>query len=88
MEEPQADGSNGPGGYFGVQWKGTSSKADTLLFSIWDESDEERVIPLMTPNEEARNETEPESTEGQNELYSEVWKLFSQSSTDVPALMS
>ena len=57
----QADGRNGPGGYFGVQWKGTSSKADTLLFSIWDEK-EERVIPLMTPNEEARNETEPGST--------------------------
>ena len=57
------------------------------MFSIWDESDEERVIPLMTPNEEARNETEPESTERQNELYSEVWKLFAQSSTGVPVLL-
>ena len=56
----QADGRNGPGGYFGVQWKGTSSKADTLLFSIWDEKDE-KAIPLMTPNEEARNETDPGS---------------------------
>ena len=56
----QADGRNGPGGYFGVQWKGTSSKADTLIFSIWDEK-EEMVIPLLTPNEEARNETEPGS---------------------------
>ena len=26
-------------------------------------------------------------TKRQNELYSEVWKLFSQSSTDVPALL-
>ena len=27
------------------------------------------------------------STKRQNELWSEVWKLFSQSSTDVPALL-
>ena len=27
------------------------------------------------------------NTKRQNELYSEVWKLFSQSSTDVPALL-
>ena len=56
----QADGRNGLGGYFGVQWKGQSTQADTLLFSIWDEKDE-KAIPLLTPNEEARNETSPGS---------------------------
>ena len=56
----QADGRNGLGGYFGVQWKGTSSKADALLFSIWDDEDE-KAVPLLTPNEEARNETNPGS---------------------------
>ena len=54
----QSSGENGPAGYFGVQWKGLSSQKDMLLFSVWDVRHGPSVIPLATPSEEARGETD------------------------------
>ena len=58
----QKNGDVGAAGYFGVQWKGSTYNPDMLIFSVWDAKRNgavtSRVMPMPTPSEEARGETD------------------------------
>ena len=50
MKTKQFNGDVGCGGYFGVQWEGSETKNDQMLFSTWDKEKHSNIISLALPN--------------------------------------